>query len=121
MIARDTVSDKNFQVASDICLLIIYIYFGVNFLECYIRHLEAFVGNIQKNQVDGLVQDCSNSIANAPELLQYCAKPMRWFLAIWIWHTLKYSIPQQICTQIIQYIVWWNDLLQDDFNPVIQN
>ena len=25
--------------------------------------------------VDGLVQDCSNSIANALELLQSCAKP----------------------------------------------
>ena len=24
---------------------------------------------------DGLVQDCSNSIANALELLQYCTKP----------------------------------------------
>ena len=25
--------------------------------------------------IDGLAQDCSNSIANALELLQYCAKP----------------------------------------------
>ena len=25
--------------------------------------------------IDGLVQDCSNSIANAPELLQSCTKP----------------------------------------------
>ena len=24
--------------------------------------------------IDGLVQDCSNSIANAMELLQFCAK-----------------------------------------------
>ena len=27
---------------------------------------------------DGLVQDCSNSIANALELLQYCLKPSIW-------------------------------------------
>ena len=26
--------------------------------------------------IDGLVQDCSNSIANALELLQSCAKPL---------------------------------------------
>ena len=25
--------------------------------------------------IDGLVQDCSNSIANALKLLQFCAKP----------------------------------------------
>ena len=27
------------------------------------------------DHIDGLVQDCSNSIANALELLQSCAKP----------------------------------------------
>ena len=27
---------------------------------------------------DGLVQDCSNSIANALELLQSCTKPLIW-------------------------------------------
>ena len=31
-------------------------------------------------QIDGLVQDCSNSIANALELLQSCTKPSKyWF------------------------------------------
>ena len=29
---------------------------------------------------DGLVQDCSNSIANALELLQSCTKPSCWYL-----------------------------------------
>ena len=29
-----------------------------------------------KAHIDGLVQDCSNSIANALELLQSCAKPL---------------------------------------------
>ena len=28
-----------------------------------------------KDHVDGLVQDCSNSIANALELLQFCTEP----------------------------------------------
>ena len=28
--------------------------------------------------IDGLVQDCSNSIANALELLQSCTKPLLW-------------------------------------------
>ena len=27
------------------------------------------------DNIDGLAQDCSNSIANAPELLQSCTKP----------------------------------------------
>ena len=27
---------------------------------------------------DGLVQDCSISIANAMEILQYCTKPSNW-------------------------------------------
>ena len=29
-------------------------------------------------QIDGLMQDCSNSIANALELLQSCTKPSKW-------------------------------------------
>ena len=29
---------------------------------------------------NGLVQACSNSIANAVELLQYCAKPSIWYV-----------------------------------------
>ena len=29
-------------------------------------------------EIDGLVQDCSNSIANALELLQSCTKPWKW-------------------------------------------
>ena len=32
--------------------------------------------------IDGLVQDCSNSIANALELLQSCTKPLICFLCI---------------------------------------
>ena len=35
-------------------------------------------------EIDGLVQDCSNSIANALELLQSCTKP-----SIWWFNTLR--------------------------------
>ena len=31
-------------------------------------------------QIDDLVQDCSNSIANALELLQSFTKPLKWCL-----------------------------------------
>ena len=34
--------------------------------------------NILTHHIDGLVQDCSNSIANALELLQSCTKPSIW-------------------------------------------
>ena len=33
------------------------------------------VDYFEKKYIDGLVQDCSNSIANAQELLQSCTKP----------------------------------------------
>ena len=32
--------------------------------------------------IDGLVQDCSTSIANAPEILQSCIKPSTWCLVL---------------------------------------
>ena len=34
------------------------------------------------NQIDGLVLDCSNSIATALELLQSCTKPLKWYTVI---------------------------------------
>ena len=36
------------------------------------------VAYICNDKIDGLVQDCSNSIANALELLQSCTKPSKW-------------------------------------------
>ena len=36
-----------------------------------------YVQSAVQDQHDGLVQDCSNSIANALELLQFCTKPTR--------------------------------------------
>ena len=40
--------------------------------------------------IDGLVQDCSNSIANASELLQSCTKASIWLL--FLWKTLEYLL-----------------------------
>ena len=34
---------------------------------------------LEKNNFDVLVQDCSISIANALEMLQFCTKPSIWF------------------------------------------
>ena len=36
--------------------------------------------------IDGLVQDCSNSIANALDLLQSCTKPLIWYIGYHILH-----------------------------------
>ena len=44
--------------------------------------------SIRIHYIDGLVQDCSNSIANAMELLQSCTKP-------------------SICTVLEIHIIWW--------------
>ena len=35
-------------------------------------------------EIDDLVQDCSNSIANAMELLQPCTKPSKWSPAFYV-------------------------------------
>ena len=60
-----------------------------SFPDAYIRLLT--ITNTQKEAyIDDLVQDCSNSIANVPELQQFCSKPLtfvcalssRWFLYI---------------------------------------
>ena len=42
-----------------------------------IAHLEAITDIIYQH-VDGLVPDCSISIANALEILQSCTKPLMW-------------------------------------------
>ena len=42
-----------------------------------IKHADTKCHYIEQGLIDGLVQDCSNSIANALELLQSCTKPSR--------------------------------------------
>ena len=36
------------------------------------------IWSMESKYIDGLVQDCSNSFANALELLQSCTKPSIW-------------------------------------------
>ena len=50
--------------------------------------------------IDGLVQDCSNSIVNALELLQSCTKP-----SISCWRV--YSASHKLCTQFIVLVFLW--------------
>ena len=42
----------------------------------------------KQNHVDGFVQDCSNSIANALEILQSCTKPSIWYYFV-LWNGIK--------------------------------
>ena len=44
--------------------------------------------NVIKNHIDGLVQDCSNSIAFAMELLQSCNKPLIYWYCLYLAITL---------------------------------
>ena len=61
--------------------------------------LNKFLNNIQvfgdfrchETHVDGLVQDCSNSIAIALELLQSCTKPSISFKWLYVPHTWSWS------------------------------
>ena len=48
-------------------------------------------------EIDGLVQDCSNSIANTLELLQSCIKPSKW-----LGHK---PIPRPMMTKDLQHYV----------------
>ena len=57
------------------------------------------------NDIGGLVQDCSNSIANALELLQSCTKPSMYALNVFC------VIYQQ------QSVVWWR--INASMNQVI--
>ena len=50
---------------------------------------------------DGLVQDCSNSIANALELLQFCTKPSISSLKSVSWGAINSSLSYLINLAII--------------------
>ena len=43
--------------------------------KCHLQEIEVNNQFLNINYIYGLVQDCSNSIANAMELLQSCTKP----------------------------------------------
>ena len=52
-----------------------------------------------QHYIDGLAQDCSNSIANALELLQSCTKPSRWNVAFALSHK---QLPDFV-SEIVQF------------------
>ena len=51
-----------------------------------------------QDHIDGLVQDCSNSIANAMELLQSCTKP-----SIYIF--IRFASPIHLCNNWVACII----------------
>ena len=66
--------------------------------------------------IDGLVQDCSNSSALAMELLQSCTNPLIWFTLLH-WHNM--NIMALHITGIFHstfYIAW---ILQNHMQPLI--
>ena len=61
----------------------------------YTYHL--IVVDRKKMQIEGLVQECCNSIANALELLQSCAKPLKY---IFMFLTMN-SAPQGLMSPVL--------------------
>ena len=58
--------------------------------------------------IEGLVQDCSNFIANALELLQSCTKPLIWYPykcnGLWFWQDM---IPTQQFVGVMNHMGLW--------------
>ena len=57
--------------------------------------------SIDQNQIDGWVQDCSNSIANALDLLMSCTKPSIWFWSSTVCdiHAAPPACPRSWCSE----------------------
>ena len=85
-------------------------------------------------QIDGLVQDCSNSIASALELLQSCVKPLRCYYAkyeaavtknqvrIQLQHSINVHKVYQIWKQLQSTQSWvyrYTYVRKNDFAPKI--
>ena len=49
-----------------------------------------------EDDIDGLTQNCSNSIANALELLQSCTKPSILYSLVSLIHELRLDDPHQL-------------------------
>ena len=67
-----------------------------NFIRVIILLQNTHVGELH---IDGLAQDCSNSIANALELLQFCTKPLIWsvvFCEFLVWSISRNVIAKHI-------------------------
>ena len=70
------------------------------------------------DKIDGLVQECSNSIANALELLQSCTKPPKWrmknkYIHIEICDVITHPYPNVSGWLAKTWLIWkYNYLLQ---------
>ena len=73
---------------------------------------------LTNHHIDGLVQHCSNSIANALELLQSCTKPSMWSHVVFTWRQFhrKRSNPYLHTVDVVFtlfYLIWvWKILIQ---------
>ena len=76
--------------------------------------------------IDGLVQECSNSIANALELLQSCTKPSMWCPSSWSavvkgslrawWHNVHYPTNvDKMTNYTFKDILQWRNLKHKTF------
>ena len=54
-------------------------------------------------QINGLVQDCSISIANAMEILQSCTKPLRCLRPWWDWAISRHSADSKIIQLLLEF------------------
>ena len=68
----------------------------------------------KQNHDDGFVQDCSNSIANALEILQSCTKPSIWYYFV-LWNGIKNAISDRLSQNRV-HISW--DILYCGFVSV---
>ena len=59
------------------------------------------VGLFSFNQFEGLMQDCSNSIANALELLQSCTNPSNSVAAHMVGFHLEYNLQLLSCVDVL--------------------
>ena len=66
---------------------------------------EKAMRNVFGPSIDGLAQDCSNSIANALELLQSCTKPLIYCHYQRRWRGHEMSVCMSICSLICQSVI----------------
>ena len=73
-----------------------------------------------KHHIDGLVQDCNNSIANAMELVQSCTKPSTYLVIDELWciycayvgdNLLRYEGTSLYHDILNAYSIQWKDIL----------
>ena len=75
------------------CML--YMYFKETSLISHASLESSNKESINQKYIDGLVQDCNNSMGNALKLLQFCTKPSTWWQGVSEWLSLTAFLGQQ--------------------------